>query len=62
MRGNALHRANHVRQFTHAGRLNQNAVGRILGQHLFKCLAKVTHQAAADAAGVHFGDLDAGLF
>ena len=30
-------------------------------QHLPQRLAEVAHQGAADAAGVHLGDLDAGV-
>ena len=33
----------------------------VFSDDLFQCLAKVAHQTAADAAGVHFRNVDAGL-
>ena len=56
-----LHSADHVGQLTHAGGLDEDAVGMVLLQHLTQCLAEIAHQTAADAAGVHFGDLNAGI-
>ena len=50
-----------VGQLAHAGGLDEDAVGVILLHHLAQGPAKVAHQAAADAAGVHLGDLDAGI-
>ena len=44
-----------------AGRLDQDAVGRILRNDLLERAAEIAHQRAADAAGVHLRDLDAGL-
>ena len=55
----AFHRADHVAELAHAGGLDEDAVGMILIDHLAKRLAEVAHQAAADAAGVHLGHLDA---
>ena len=60
--GDGLHRAGHVAQLAHAGRLDEDAVGMVLLHDLLQGGAEVAHQAAADAAGVHLGDLDAGLF
>ena len=57
----ALNGTDDVGQFAHAGGLDQNAVGMVLLQHLTQGLAEIAHQAAADAAGVHLGDLDAGI-
>ena len=59
--GDALHGLGHVAQLAHAGGLDQNAVGLVLIDDLLQGLAEVAHQAAADAARVHLGDLDAGL-
>ena len=56
-----LHGADDVGQFAHTGGLDEDAVGMVLLQHLTQCLSKVAHQTAADAAGVHLGDLDAGI-
>ena len=55
----ALHRADDIGQLAHARRLDQNAVGRKIDQHLLQCLGKVTDQGATDAPLIHFGDLDA---
>ena len=33
----------------------------ILIQHLLQRTAEITHKAAADAAGIHLGDLNPGL-
>ena len=54
-----LHSTDHVAQFAYAGRLNEDPVRAELIQHLLQCLAEITHQAAADTAGIHLGDLNA---
>ena len=59
--GYLFHRCHHIRQLTDTGGLNNDPIGMILLDHLVQCLAKVTHQRAADAAGVHFGDFNAGI-
>ena len=55
------HGGDDVGQLAHAGGLDQNAVGMVLGDDLLQRLAKIAHQRAADAAGVHLGDVDAGI-
>ena len=45
----------------HAGGLDDDAVGGVVGQHLLQGGAEVAHQGAADAAGVHLGDLHTGV-
>ena len=57
--GHLVHRADDVGQLAHAGGLDDDAVGMVVGNHLFQGLAEVAHQGAADAAGVHLGDVDA---
>ena len=59
--GDLLHCADNIRQLAHAGGLDHNAVGVILFDHLGQRFAEVTHQGAADAAGVHLGDVDASI-
>ena len=59
--GHTAHRLGHVRQLAHAGGLDDNAVGSVGLQHLLQGNAEVAHQRAADAAGVHLGDLNAGV-
>ena len=56
-----FHGLGHVGQLAHAGRLDDDAVGGKVLHHLFQGLGKVAHQGAADAAGVHLGDLHAGI-
>ncbi|EFB75082.1 hypothetical protein SUBVAR_06628 [Subdoligranulum variabile DSM 15176] len=59
--GHAFHGAGHVGQLAHAGGLDEDAVGVVGLDDLFQGLPEVAHQGAADAAGVQFVDLDAGL-
>ena len=59
--GHALHGAGHVTQLAHAGGLDHDAVRVVLLHHLLQGGAEIAHQRAADAAGVQFVDLDAGL-
>ena len=56
-----LHGANDVAQLADAGGLDQNAVGVELGEHLAQRLAEIADETAADAAGIHLGNLNAGL-
>ena len=56
-----LHGGDHVGQLAHAGGLDDDAVGGVVVQHLLQGRAEVAHQGAADAAGVHLGDLHAGV-
>ena len=60
--GHVPHRLHHVRQLAHAGGLDDNPIRMVFGQHLFQRFAEISHQRAADAAGIHLPDLDAGLF
>ena len=61
MLGHALDSAGHVGQLADAGGLDDDAVGVVLLHHLLQGGAEITHQRAADAAGVQLIDLDAGL-
>ena len=54
----ALHGADHVRQFSDAGRLDDNAVGRVFRRNLFERFGKISDERAADTAGVHLRDLN----
>ena len=56
-----LHGADHVAQLADARGLDEDAVGVELLEHLLQRVGKVAHEAAADAAGVHFIDLHAGV-
>ena len=56
-----LHCTNYITQLSHAGRLDQNAVGVIGLHHLPQRLAEIAHQTAADAAAVHLSNVDARL-
>ena len=59
--GHLLHSGNHIAELANAGGLDDDPVGMEFPDHLFQSLAKVAHQAAANAAGVHFGNVDAGI-
>ena len=56
-----LHGGDDVGQLPHAGGLDDDAVRGVVGQHLLQSGAEVAHQRAADAAGVHLGDLHTGV-
>ena len=56
-----VHSADNIGQLANAGGLDENPVGMVLLNDLLQSLAKVTHQGAADAAGVHLGNVDAGI-
>ena len=56
-----LHRHDHVAELAHARGLDEDAVGGELLMHVLQRLVEVAHQRAADAAGGHLADLDAGL-
>ena len=57
----AFDRGGHVGQLADAGRLDQDAVGGVIVDDLLESFGEVAHQGAADAAGVHLGDLHAGV-
>ena len=57
--GHLLGSCDHVGKLANAGRLDQNAVRMKFIDHLLQCLAKITHQAAANAAGVHLCNVNA---
>ena len=59
--GYLFHRCHHIGQLAHSGGLNDDPIGMILLDYLVQCLAKVTHQRAADTAGVHLRNVDARL-
>ena len=59
--GHIYHGLCHIRQLPHAGGLDQDPVRMELLLHLVEGGAEVAYQGAADAAGVHLRDLDAGI-
>ena len=59
--GHCRHRRRHVGQLAHAGGLDNNAVGGVVLNDLFKGGLEIAHQSAADAPGVHLGYLNAGI-
>lgn len=56
------HGTGNVAELADAGRFNQNAVGRIFVENLGKRLGEIADKTAANAAGIHFIDLNAGFF
>jgi len=59
--GDLFHSTDHIRQLTYAGGFNDDAVGVVFVDDLGQGTAEVAYQAAADAAGVHLGNVDACL-
>ena len=57
--GDPIHSPDHIGKLAHTGGLDQDPVRRILRNDPLQCLAEVTHQRAADAAGIHFRNVDA---
>ena len=57
-----LHSGGNVGELAHAGRLDDDAVGGKILHDLLQRLGEVAHQSAADAAGIHLGDLHTGVF
>ena len=56
-----LHRPDDIAEFAHTRGFNEDTVGVIGIHHLPQRLAEIAHQTAADAAAVHFGNVDARL-
>ena len=54
-------RLHDVRELADAAGLDDNAVRFVLCQDLLQGAGKITYQRAADAAGIHFPDLDPGI-
>ena len=61
MSGNFFNSTDHIRQFADTGRLDDHPVRMILRNDLFQRLAKIAYQAAANTAGVHLRNIDAGI-
>ena len=57
-----LDSSNYIRELADAGWLDEDTVGGELVDDFLQRGAEVADQGAADAAGVHLGDLDAGFF
>ena len=57
VRVNVGHSLDDIAELAYTGGFDQNPVGRIFGNHLLQGFGKVAYQTAADAAGVHFGDV-----
>ena len=57
--GDLLHGSNHIAELAHTGGFDDDAVGIVLLDDLHQGLTEIAHQAAADATGVHLGDVDA---
>ena len=53
-----LHRPDDIAEFAHTRGFNEDTVGVIGIHHLPQRLAEIAHQTAADAAAVHFGNVN----
>ena len=58
---NALNCSYNVRELAYAGGLNEDPVGCELVDNVLQSRAEISYEAAADAAGIHLCDLDAGF-
>ena len=56
-----FHSRHNIGQLAHTGGLNDHTVRMVFTDDLFQCFAEVTHQAAANTAGVHLRNVDAGI-
>ena len=56
-----LYRGHNIGELADSGGLDEDAVRRELCDYVFQGGAEITYQRAADAAGVHFRDLDSGF-
>ena len=59
--GNLLHSCHNIGQLAHTAGLNDHPIGIKLLNHFLQCFTEITHQAAANTAGVHFCDVDTGI-
>ena len=59
--GDLFHSTDDIGQLANTGGFDDDAVGRVLLDHLSQSLAEVANQTAADAAGVHLGNVDTGI-
>ena len=57
--GDLFHRGNNIRQLANTGGLDHNTVRMIALDDLCQRLTEIAHQTAANAAGVHLGNVDA---
>ncbi len=56
-----FNRSYNVGKLSYSGGLDKDPVRVEFIEHLYKCRGKIAHERAADAAGIHFGDLYAGI-
>ena len=61
VRVNAARCFYNVAELANARGFNQNPVGLKFVKHFFERCGEITHKAAANAAGIHLGHLDAGV-
>ena len=58
----ALYGSYYIAQLADARGLDNDPVGAELLRYFFQCFAEISDERAADAAGIHLGDLDSGFF
>ena len=56
-----LHSGHHIAELSHTRGFNENPVWMVLVNHLLQSLAKVSHQGAANASGIHLPNFNARL-
>ena len=61
VRGNLLHSRHNIGQLAYTGGFDNHPIRMELFDNLLQCLAKIAHQATANATGIHLGNIDAGI-
>ena len=56
-----LNGTDNIAELSHAGRLDKDTVGSIIGKNLFQSLSEISDKTAANTAGVHFSNFDSGI-
>ena len=55
---NLIYSGDYIGQFANTGGLNKHTVRMIILNHLCQSLTKISHKRAANASGVHLGNID----
>ena len=56
-----FHSADHIGKLTDTGGLNNDPVGMVFANDLLQRFPEITHQTAANTAGIHLSDVDTGI-
>ena len=59
---NVANRIHNIGKLADSGRLDDDALRFVFGQHLLQRLTEISYQRATDTARIHLTDLDTGIF